>query len=118
MNEPKFKIGDRVIVCGELETIIDKVDKIQTEDGDTYYLYSFKDKIGKFYTAVERDLEINNRNQQISGWVTPYLRWKKKLIKNGENTEFKLVLQQWVDLYMSEENNKGEWRDIPIIDEE
>lgn len=53
--EPKFKIGDKVIVCGTLKTVIDAVNK----DLNHANIYSFKDEEGKKWSAWECDIELN-----------------------------------------------------------
>lgn len=55
--EPKFKIGDKVIVCGTLKTVIDAVNK--DPDYTDLFIYSFKDEEGKKWSAWECDIELN-----------------------------------------------------------
>lgn len=53
--EPKFKISDKVIVCGTLKTVIDAVNK----DLNHANIYSFKDEEGRKWSAWECDIELN-----------------------------------------------------------
>jgi hypothetical protein len=54
--EPKFKVGDKVIVNNDFETIIDFV-VVDTEHEDTV-LYGFKNIIGEKSAAFEEDIKL------------------------------------------------------------
>ena len=54
--EPKFKVGDRVIICDDLETTIDKV--VKDPDYEDLIIYEFKGQTGKRFGAWEEDVKL------------------------------------------------------------
>lgn len=50
MRKPKYKTGDKVEVCGYLNTVIESV---RYRDEYQQYEYSFKAPNGRFYTEIE-----------------------------------------------------------------
>lgn len=58
MNDKLFKVGDKVLICGILETFITKVDY----DNDVYY---FLDGLGNEYTESSAAIELLKHSNQL-----------------------------------------------------
>lgn len=117
---PRFKVGDPVLVCDELETVIEKVD---FDDNYQEYIYYFLDEYGNMKCENTFAIEPRTEDKVINNMLNPpqeQINVINDTIKNGVNnnveseairltsSHYKLQRGLWSWLY-GDEVEKDTW---------
>ena len=88
-----FPVGTKIIVADKLETVVDKVEWVDTFE--EYFSY-FKDEEGKTWTATFLEIKKSEKNEPTSFNIVYGFPCKKRtVIKSRTNITRLIRFSQW-----------------------